>query len=203
MMRPARCNPFAMERLGRELPFDPRWCVTDWASIMSRLERHDWWGLVAGPHGSGKTTFLDAIAPRLEARQFRVHRLILNDENPGLAPADWDRLEARPADDPRRDFWLLDGAERLGPLAWRRFRRASGALGGLIITAHQVRGARLPLLLETRTSPEMLGDFIHRLSPGWEIAPSEIEALHRETGGNLREALWRCYDRLAELPVEE
>lgn len=194
-----------MERLGRDLPFDPAWCATDWDSLMGRLERHDWWGLVAGPHGSGKTTFLDAITPRLEARQFRVHRLLLNDEKPAIDAADWERLEGRPArtGEPGRTFWLLDGSERLGPLAWRRFLRASGAFGGLIITAHRVRGARLPLLLETRTSPEMLGDFIHRLSPEWEIAPAEIEALHRDTGGNLREALWRCYDRLAELPVEE
>ena len=195
-MLPARSNPFAMDRLARDLPFDPKWCGTTWATLLSRLEDHDWRGLVAGIHGSGKSTFLDALTPRLEARGFHTHRLILNDEKTALDAADWERL-ATPAASTHREFWLLDGAERLGPLAWRKFRNASGALGGLIITAHRSTSPRLPLLLETRSTPEMLAAFVLSLAPEWHPTPSEIAQLHRQTQGNLREALWHCYDRLA------
>ena len=59
----------------------------------------------------------------------------------------------------------------------------------------------LPLLIETRSTPEMLESFIRTLAPDYAIEIAEITALFSETRGNLREALWRCYDRVSEAPL--
>ena len=200
-MLPARRNPFAMERIAREIPFDPAWCETSWEKILKQLERQNWRGQVVGPHGSGKTTFLDELGPLLEARGFEVVRGFLNEDNRRLSHDTWEP-SASQTKKPR--ILLLDGAEQLNAFAWRSFlRRARKAFeGGIVVTTHQQRSGPIPLLLETRTSPQMLSAFIERLAPDFaqQLTPPEIEEIHHATRGNLREALWRCYDRAGAAP---
>ncbi len=192
-MLPARRNPFAMTRIADALPFDPAWCGTDWESLLDRLDAQGGRGWVVGPHGSGKTAFLDALESRLLQNGLSVRRLLLNDEKP--------RPTARDLTPPARPdscVWLIDGAERLTWWGWRRVLRSTRGAGGLVASVHRTpRWPRLPILLRTRASPEMLANFVRVLAPGLNLEVSEVEALFHESGGNLRVALWRCYDRCA------
>lgn len=190
-MLPARRNPFAMDRIAREIPFDPRWCGTSWEEIETRFDSLDRRAMVAGPHGSGKTTFLDAFDRRLQTREFSVHRLLLNDEHTRLTTADREMLVTKHS---AQDLWFIDGAERLGFRDWRWVREQTKPCGGLLITTHQTKPAKLPLLLETRTSIPMLETFVKHLAPELELPPDKLERWFSESGGNLREALWRAYD---------
>lgn len=196
MTTPARLNPFATDRLQRELPFDPAWCGTDWENLLNRLTAQRHRGLICGPHGSGKTTLLDALAPRLEHRGFRPLRWLLTDELPAPRPDDWQALAASGAD----TILLLDGAERLPWRAWHRLlTRHEPHLGGLVATTHRPT-RRLPLLLKTQTTPAMLIAFIRRLDPGFLLGDDAIAELHETHRGNLREALFACYDQASADP---
>jgi len=197
-MLPARHNPFSTERVARALPFDPCWCGTSWEEILARLAAGNWRGLVAGPHGSGKTVFLDALGLRLEKMGFTVRSVLLNDNRPELTADEWRSLEHDDEEVGKAGgaVWLVDGAEWLRRSAWRRLRNANRARGGLVATRHRVVGG-LPLLLETRATPAMLAAFLARLAPELKLSREAVAELHRDSGGNLREALWRCYDQLA------
>lgn len=190
----ARDNPFATDRLARELPFDPSWCGTDWESLDRTLTRQRYRGQIVGPHGSGKTTLLDALEPRLRAGGWRVTRWLFRDERPAPDPSQWTSL----ADLGGGDILLIDGAERLGFSARRRLRRAEPRLGGFLVTGHRPF-RHLPRWIETRSSPAMLAAFIARAAPGFPLDGGDIARLHADCRGNLREALWRCYDLAARL----
>ncbi|MCB1230818.1 MAG: hypothetical protein KDN19_11155 [Verrucomicrobiae bacterium] len=183
-----------MDRLAREIPFDPTWCGTRWTELLNRLDQLNHRALIAGPHGTGKTTFLDGLAPRLSARGFSVHRLMFTDENPDLDTTSRQQIEANGGPD---DVWFIDGSERLDPAEWRWIKRRTLTTAGLVITAHRARSPRLPLLFETRSSPDMLAAFVHQLAPELAISDETIVRWYRESGGNLREALWRAYDHAA------
>lgn len=174
------------------LPFDPLWLDESWESILRRLESQDGLGTVCGPHGSGKTTFLDALEGHLRDRGIDVEKVFLNRDSPSVGTFPWERLEAS------RSFWLVDGEEQLGHRAHRRLLRSRSSLAGLVVNNHQPRSAELPLLLQTRTSPGMLSSFMRRLAPDHSLADSMIGDLFHRSGGNLRDALWDCYDQLAD-----
>ena len=194
-MVPARRNPFAEQRVLERLPFDPSWCGESWESLEARLESQDGRGVVSGSHGSGKTTLLDALEKRLATKGIAVERLLLNDRSPRSGAIPWDRMIASDR------TWFIDGAERLGRRERNRLAALATQLPGLVATTHAPGLVDLPLLLETRSTPEMLEAFIRTLAPDYAIDPAEITALFSETQGNLREALWRCYDQVAEAPL--
>ncbi len=175
MILKARDNPFATHRVEALLAFAPAWLGTSWEKLLADLEAHRYRAAIVGPHGSGKTTFLDALVPRLRRRGLAVQHYFLND-----------RITARPepADDPET-LVIVDGAERLGFRAWRRLR----AHPRLLLTQH--RAGRLPTLLRTSATPAMLEVFASRLDPGLAL---DAPALFRKHRGNLREALLECYD---------
>ena len=182
---PARRNPFATERLDRlgyrdpatGEPLEP----AGLDRLLDRLEALGGRAAIVGPEGSGKTALLEALAPRLARRGWRVR---------------WSASgprEARALDE--ASFLLIDGAERLAHRGWRRLLAASGGAGGLLVTVH--RPGPLPTLVDCATSPELLATLMDELAggPAPDLPGShELFVRHR---GNLREALLELYDRCA------
>ena len=173
----ARDNPFAshrVEKLRYRLPEG-----LTWDRLLDRLASLHYRAAIVGPHGRGKTTLLEELAPRLTAQGFRIRTVTLRQEErkvgklPGLG---------------RDEILLLDGAEQLGRLAWLRVRFACRRAGGLIVTSH--RPGLLPTLLECETTPELLADLVRELT-GKEM---EIRELFTRHGGNVRMAFWELYD---------
>jgi hypothetical protein len=179
----AKDNPFATERVEALLPYEPEWIGQSWAAIDAAFARHDRRGAVVGPHGSGKTTFLETLARRLRESGEDVAPLFINRQRRSIAPAYFTALTDR-------TIILFDGAEQLGPIAWRRFLNRTRHTRGLIVTAHRI--SRLPTLFETDASPTVLQRCIERLDP--EFTAGKSDALFDRHRGNLRHALLECYD---------
>jgi hypothetical protein len=164
-----------------------------WDDLLARLAALGGRAALVGPHGHGKTTLLEDLGSRLEARGFRLRLVTLHEGDRRLAPHQ-ERLFFTGLT--AADCLLLDGAEQLGRLAWRSVERRSRAAGGLVVTSH--RAGLLPTLLECRTTPELLADLVLQLlgpaaGESGESGPSpeELYARHR---GNLRDALRELYD---------
>lgn len=190
----ARDNPFAVQRV---LAIRSRLAGVTWEVLLDRLAALGFRAALVGPHGHGKTTLLEDLAPRLEERGFRLRSATLRAGDRRLAAAQEETLFR---DLSARDLLLVDGAEQLGRLAWLRLRRKSHAAGGLVITSH--RSGLLPTFHECRTSPELLAGIVRDLlesgAEGMSPAPEDLWQRHR---GNLRDALRELYDVWAARPV--
>ena len=185
----ARQNPFRTERVLAVRYRTPD-AGTDaapdatLAAIAARLFHMGGRGALVGPQGSGKTTLLEDLEAPLQARGLECHFLRLN----------W---ECR---NPPADFWqqelgsgqalLIDGAEVLRRWQWARVRRHAAAIGALVVTSH--RPGLLPTLLQTGTSPRLLGDILLEL--GHPLLPDRTERLWRQHKGDLRLVLRQLYD---------
>lgn len=174
-------NPFRMQRIER-VPFEPQ--DTDWPALMQRLAALNYRAAVRGPHGSGKTAFMEQLMPRLRALG-RTPRLVRMNTSDGASLPPWWH-EALAQCQPN-DVLLADGYELLRFAARRRLRRETRVLGaGLIVTAHRPVG--LPTLLRCRTNPALLGH---------SLPEAHIAQLYRQHHGNLRDALRALYDEAA------
>jgi len=162
---------------------------TTWDEILARLAALGHRAAVIGPHGRGKTTFLEDLAVRLEERGFRIRMVTLHDGERRLT-TEQERALFLNVD--RQDCLLLDGAEQLAAGAWRRVERRSRTAGGLVITSH--RAGLLPTLVECQTTPVLLAELVHDLIdevPGDDLSHGELLARH---DGNVRDALRELYD---------
>jgi hypothetical protein len=184
----AKDNPFAaqrIERLAFRFPDDD-----DWDALLARLESAAWRGAIVGPHGAGKTTVLEQLAPRLAARGFNPKLLTLRAES---TSADKQMLAA--ATSARApDFLLLDGAEQLTTRQWLTFQNWMRTAAGCVITLH--RESRLPTVLQVDSSPALLDELTHELCGAW-LPEGEARRLFIRHHGNLRECLRELYDRWA------
>jgi hypothetical protein len=188
----ARDNPFRSERV-----LSLRYRLGgNWDALLARFERLGRRAAVVGPHGSGKTTLLEDLAPRLREAGFTTRPLRLDTETPRFEPGFLDRFFASLGP---RDLILFDGAEQLGALAWHRFERRARAAAGLLVTQH--RPGRLPTLVETSTTPELLETLVAQiLGDAAELRPT-LPALFERHQGNLRDALRELYDRYAAVSI--
>ena len=163
---------------------------TTWKEVLARLTTLDYRAAVVGPHGCGKTTFLEDLAVRLEERGFRMRQVTLHEGERRLSLEQEETLFEKVD---ARDFLLLDGAEQLAARAWRRADRKSRVAGGLVITSH--RAGLLPTLFECRTTVELLAGLVRDLlgekADGLSPTPEELVVRHH---GNLRDALRELYD---------
>ncbi len=190
---PARENPFRVERV---LTFRYRLGSMTWDELEAQWEALERRAAIVGPKGAGKTTLLEDLAERfrLSGRSVACLQLRSETRRDGARLVDQLFSEANP-----NDILLVDGAEQLGPLSWRRLKRRSHAYTGLIITTHQP--GRLPTLMECRTSVERLEEMVATLAPEWldELNPV-LDELYRRYDGNLRLCVRALYDLVACSP---
>jgi len=190
---PARLNPFAA---GRVEALDYRFPEgVDWPVLWERLEALDFRAALVGPEGRGKTSLLEQLGERLEARGFTSRRATLRRGQRRLPRSERRRLLR---DLGPRDVLLIDGVQELSRWSWWRLRRRSRKAGGLVITSH--REGVLPTLLRCETSPELLEELVAELlgrEKPEDLAALDLPALYERHGGNVREALWELYDRWA------
>ena len=186
----ARDNPFRTDRV---LSVRYRLAEGTFDGLLDRFEATGRRAAIVGPKGTGKTTLLEDLAPRLRDRGFTVRELRLDEESPRFDRA-FLREFLRSLGG--RDVILFDGAEQLGLFGWYRFERATRAAGGLLVTTHHT--GRLPTLIETATTPELLDRLVEEILGG---RASEVRPLTRglfeKHRGNLRDALRELYDHYA------
>ncbi len=165
---------------------------TTWEELLARLAALRYRAAIVGPHGRGKTTLLEDLAPRLEALGLRTRSLTIHEAHPQLDAADRALLRRLGPG----EVLLLDGAEGLGALAWWRVRRWTRRAGGLVITSH--RPGLLPTLIECETTPALLAELVREiLGSEAQVSAEELFARH---GGNVRNALRELYDVYATSP---
>jgi len=184
--RPAD-NPFASHRVeGLAYRFDG----FSLEALCRRLDELGGRAAIVGPEGSGKTTLLQGLAPGLSGTTIWV-RLGASCHRP------WHTARAQlPSPVAEKHTVLIDGAEQLGPLGWRRFLFAIRSAGRLVATLH--RPGLLPTLIECRPSCDLLRDLVKELAP--TQAPqlaSELDDLFRRHDGNIRLCLRDLYDLFA------
>jgi hypothetical protein len=180
-------NPFNVQRV---LKIRYRLSNQTWEELLDRFAALGYRAAIVGPHGRGKTTLLEDLAPRLEALGFRIRSITLHTGDRRLSR---EHRKALFQGLSPRDLLCVDGAEQLARIGWLSLLSRSQGAGGLLITSH--RPGLLPTLLDCETSPELLAGIVRDLL-GREIDGSE--ELFAKHDGNLREALRAMYDRWAE-----
>jgi GTPase SAR1 family protein len=142
---------------------------------------------IVGPKGSGKTTLLEELSRNLTADTVMVRI-------PGSSKQPWRTVKNQlPAIVGPEFAVLIDGAEQLGGIGWRRLLYAARRARYLIATLH--RPGLLPTLIDCRTEPGLLRDLVCELVP--EDAPTlepELNDLFARHDGNIRSCFRELYD---------
>lgn len=173
---------------------------------------------IVGPHGTGKSTLLEHLAPCLGPIRYRAASESEIQMRNSQGCVVWHGL--RKANRPLRQIlasrsnWqaggvlVLDGFEqlcfweRVAVLFHSRWRRM-----GILVTGHQ-KISGLPTLIETQVTVETVRSLVSDLLKGCpEISsqqsfadPRLLHALLEEERGNVREVFMRLYDRFEERP---
>jgi hypothetical protein len=182
---PAHENPFRTSRL---LALPASWPDTTPEALLARWRAAGCRGALVGPHGTGKTMRLRALAALLAAEGWRSLWLQCHDDgtfttsvSAGFQPA----FESRPASS--RTVLCLDGSENLGPfrayLLHRRVRRFAGVLATL-----HCRSWFLPTLARHAPDADLFVTHACALAPGLE---ADARAAFTAARGNAHEA-FRC-----------
>ena len=165
-------------------------------AIARRLRETKFRGAVVGPHGHGKTTLLLNLADHVDL-------LPAMPRGSTVTTSMW--VQVRPGERANLTtvrrmvrgypyLLLLDGYDLLP----RRDRaRVLVRRGPVLVTSH--RRTMLPTVAHCRTSAELLGRLIERLSPDTRAAMTDaaVAGLYARHRGNVREALRELYDRVA------
>ena len=183
-------NPFTTRhtRPGMIPPLDSAGRPLDVASLLVEIGRQGAAG-IEGPHGTGKSTLLAALAAEATAGGRLAERWRLDRHRDAWVVA---RALSRA---PAGSLVCLDGWEAIGGLhRWliRFLARRRGV--ALVVTSHRPSG--LPLVIRTAGSLPLLEAIVGRLpSAGGLIDRADLAAACQAQAGNLREALLDLYDR--------
>lgn len=175
-------NPFRTSRL---LSLPVHWGNETPETLLARWHAAGRRGVLVGPHGTGKSTRLRALAAHLATEGWRVVWVQWHDDGT-TTPADW-RSALAGAD--ARTVVCLDGSENLGLFTAMRLRRHTRRAGGLLATRHRAS----PFLATLARHAPNAGVFtVHAalLAPGTEDAARAAFAAAR---GNAHEAFRRLY----------
>lgn len=182
-------NPFATDRVERVLAYRPEWMGTSWEEIDNRWQQCGRRAALVGPHGVGKTTFIDAWIRRFSDQQ--ILRLFLNREKPTLTENSWLALT-----DVQTKLVVLDGEEQLGWYQRRKFYQMTAEAKGLLVSRHRV--GKLPLLMKFNSNIEILHLCVKELAPDYyEQLNPDLSRWWKVYRGNIREILLRCYDAVS------
>lgn len=159
-------------------------------TLAADLQQHGWRGAIIGPHGSGKSSLLEAMRPALE----RLDRQIVFQQlHGGQRSLDWSAINT--SQWTSRTLVIIDGYEQLS--LWQRLLlrarcRQRGA--GLLVTAHQP--VRLPTIFTTQPSLELALAIVQRLLPDSDdrITPADVTEAYTSKKSDLREMLLGLYD---------
>ncbi len=188
----ARDNPFRMERVLAWRYRLPQ--TTSWPDLLERLRALRFRGAIVGPHGCGKTTLLEDLCARLQDAGQCVHGQRINAES---ASRSGTLLAGMQRTVPREAVVVIDGAEQIGWLQWKRLIHRARLWRGLIITTHQE--GRLPTLFHCQPRFDILEAMVRDLAPGLpETLTRRLPELYQEHQGNLRICLRALYDEVAQ-----
>ena len=182
-MTRARDNPFSSDRV-LAIRFRPQDGCT-WPGLLARLEAMHYRAAIVGPKGTGKTTLLEDLRDHLESTGRRCRLIRLSSEDQRIPRGAFDAIA-------RDEIILLDGAEQLAATRWAWLRWRTRRAAGVIVTSHTP--GRLPTLLETRTTPQLLEAILTDLIPSSRPEPTRVHELFSRHRGNLRDALRELYD---------
>lgn len=181
-------NPFATRHIRPDASLFVFPGETTARHLVAQLAQHRWYGQIIGPHGTGKSTLLQTLAPEWRAAGRDV---VYFTQRQGET-----RLR-EPAADPwtANTLVVVDGYEQLGWRARRRLGfRCCRQRSGLLVTAHSSVG--LPTLWETRPSLALAQSVAARLLSGHPplISAADVREAFERHAGNLRETLFHLYD---------
>ena len=185
-------NPFATRftRAGALPPLNEDGSSFDAAAVLAALEKGGGCGAFVGPHGSGKSTRLEASATAAGKRGLVVKKMRLRRVLDLLAALR--QLLTLPSG----SLLCIDSLELAGRLgaSWLvRLARLRGIL--LLATCHEPLG--LPVLVDCRTSLELLERILDHLPPHDDcLNQHDLADAFAASDGNLREALFALYDRV-------
>lgn len=150
-----------------------------------------------GSNGTGKTTLLEDLEPRIRKHGYQTHWIRLNLES--------SKQERRNAINQlnklgQHDACLFDGAEVLNSWQWLKVRNvASKRQFKLIATLHKQRG--VPVLINTQANWNLAEQFVEQLAGDHITHDLREQAKHAFdlNQGNMREVFRVCYLHLAHI----
>jgi hypothetical protein len=186
----ARDNPFCAERIDG-LAYQP--INGSLEQLMATLSQMDYCGAIVGAEGSGKTTLLTDLGRRLSEKRLAVRSVFVSTARPFTKPRREEFFNAlKPG-----EIVLLDGADHLGPIIWRRFKTiVLKSARGLVITSH--KAGMLATLIECSTNAELFGQLVSELlGDSRRIERDSLNEIFQEHRGNIRDCFRHLYDLYA------
>jgi hypothetical protein len=162
--------------------------------LISKLAAQDWFGAIEGPHGSGKSTFLESLKPALAAGGRHIISLSLHDGQRRLPPTLWNALNINTTSE--KCLVIIDGYEQLSWFERLRLTRSCSSAGaGLLVTTHA--STRVPTLIHLAPSHELVSQLVADLCAEVStlITSKDVAASHASHGSNVREIFFDLYDR--------